>query len=314
MCTTPNNQQKSRKHYGWIFLASLLLVLIIWAAYASFLFWGDKIETRIIPDSLIRLHNYIGAFGDYFGALNTLFAGLAFAGLIVTIRQQSDDLQDSQIEMRKQTDALHDQTITNVQLLEKERMSNLLFKYLDCMRQEEARIHTAINQQNTWEIGGAIFELRNYIRVEKLNGTLKSCIKDLTSKVNEIRWSLYVYALWRNTLVAWFKLVDDTELSPSEKERCKCALTDLLSPQERATLYLQTEAVLMFKDTHLIFIEKHLHDDINILNVLGNKHGILSLVMDLFTTEGEDPNFNRLSEEQVSSLVEKHLSQEATGQ
>lgn len=34
-----------------------------------------------------------GQFGDLFGVVNALFSGLAFAGLIITIRQQHLDLK-----------------------------------------------------------------------------------------------------------------------------------------------------------------------------------------------------------------------------
>lgn len=56
----------------------------------------------LIP-GLIDNDGGIGTFGDYFGALNTLFAGFAFAGIIISIRQQSADLQATKQEMRGQT-------------------------------------------------------------------------------------------------------------------------------------------------------------------------------------------------------------------
>lgn len=37
--------------------------------------------------------NVRGQFGDLFGSVNALFSGLAFAGLIITIRQQHKDLE-----------------------------------------------------------------------------------------------------------------------------------------------------------------------------------------------------------------------------
>ena len=51
-----------------------------------------------------------GTFGDLFGGLTCLFSGLAFAGLIVTIRQQSreirlqiDEQESTRREFEKQT-------------------------------------------------------------------------------------------------------------------------------------------------------------------------------------------------------------------
>lgn len=44
----------------------------------------------------------VGEFGDQFGVLNTLFTGLAFAGLIVTILLQSDQLKMQNKEFLRQ--------------------------------------------------------------------------------------------------------------------------------------------------------------------------------------------------------------------
>ena len=43
-----------------------------------------------------------GAFGDMFGAIGALFSGLAFAGLIVTMLQQRDDLKNQKDEIELQ--------------------------------------------------------------------------------------------------------------------------------------------------------------------------------------------------------------------
>jgi hypothetical protein len=61
-----------------------ILVIIAW------LWWG-----KYLP-CFLKNHDYLidnpGIFGDMFGALNTLFTGLAFVGLIYTILQQREQL------------------------------------------------------------------------------------------------------------------------------------------------------------------------------------------------------------------------------
>ena len=37
--------------------------------------------------------NTVGEFGDMFGAVNTLFSGLAFLGVIITVWMQSEELR-----------------------------------------------------------------------------------------------------------------------------------------------------------------------------------------------------------------------------
>lgn len=93
------------KNYTWEFIIWGVIVFFIWLAYL----FAHEITPDIIIDSLPDKFRdnkgafEIGTFGDYFGALNALFAGLAFAGLIVTIRQQSADLKATKQEMRNQT-------------------------------------------------------------------------------------------------------------------------------------------------------------------------------------------------------------------
>lgn len=77
-------------------------IIVVWCAYA--------IVLRTIADE------WPGTFGDSFGALNTLFTGLAFAALIVSLRQQGDELklqrealEAQRQELALQRDALREQ-------------------------------------------------------------------------------------------------------------------------------------------------------------------------------------------------------------
>jgi len=59
----------------------IVLVVIIWSSSTLFILLGlDNWSDR-------------GTFGDLFGAVNALFSGLAFAGLIYTIVLQKQDLE-----------------------------------------------------------------------------------------------------------------------------------------------------------------------------------------------------------------------------
>lgn len=51
----------------------------------------------------------VGTFGDSYGALTSLFTGLAFAGLIVTLLQQREDLRLQRAEAKRMVDELGDQ-------------------------------------------------------------------------------------------------------------------------------------------------------------------------------------------------------------
>ena len=71
--------KEKNKNFG-LLTKLIMLVLVVWVL-STFLIvygldsWGDR-----------------GTFGDLFGAVNALFSGLAFAGLIYTIVLQKQDL------------------------------------------------------------------------------------------------------------------------------------------------------------------------------------------------------------------------------
>lgn len=75
-----------------------------------------------------------GQFGDLFGIVNALFSGLAFAGLIITIRQQHKDLEyqreainQTNLEMQSQTSEFEKQNDT----LRRQQFESTFFKMLE---------------------------------------------------------------------------------------------------------------------------------------------------------------------------------------
>ena len=89
-----------------LFWKAALLVIVIWAASALLLYWSVEDFSKS------------GTFGDSFGVLNTLFSGLAFAGIIVSIKMQNDEVREQRKELQKQKKA--------AQLYHRERMFLLL--------------------------------------------------------------------------------------------------------------------------------------------------------------------------------------------
>lgn len=69
-----------------ILLVTGAVILILVFSYNSILDWFTDLP---YPDNK-------GIFGDQFGALSCLFSGLAFAGLIATLKQQHDEMQEMQ--------------------------------------------------------------------------------------------------------------------------------------------------------------------------------------------------------------------------
>ena len=112
-----------KKHWtyiAWLFVVFLIVLLI----------WGGS---YLIICSYIEGWPERGQFGDLFGAVNALFSGLAFAGLIITIWLQRRDLQyqrealeQTRQEMQHQTKEFdrHNQT------LKRQQFDNTFFELL----------------------------------------------------------------------------------------------------------------------------------------------------------------------------------------
>lgn len=79
--------------YAWISIGCVAFVVIAWVA--SYYIIGCSCS---ISDA--------GSIGDRFGAINALFTGLAFAGLIVTLLMQRDDLKLQRKDLALQREVL----------------------------------------------------------------------------------------------------------------------------------------------------------------------------------------------------------------
>lgn len=78
------------KNLVWVMLGGVVFLFLLNLC----LIWG-------IDDP-----NWRGTFGDQFGAVNALFSGLAFTGLIYTIILQRRDLEIQRNDLRLQRDEL----------------------------------------------------------------------------------------------------------------------------------------------------------------------------------------------------------------
>ena len=108
--TNERREQRERVNWWSLALISAAVVALVWIGY-----WRLAAVTNSHWDGAARF----GTFGDSFGALNTLFSGLAFAALVVTIvmqhhqlRLQQKELRLQKEEMRRSADALTEQVAT----------------------------------------------------------------------------------------------------------------------------------------------------------------------------------------------------------
>lgn len=121
-----SKKDKEKKSYLWIKgIIIFVLVIALW-----FLSWYG-------------IDNYIteanrGTFGDKFGAVNALFSGLAFAGLIITLLYQKEELKLQREELAQTREELNGQKqefeIQN-QTLKRQRFENTFFNMLSLQQE-----------------------------------------------------------------------------------------------------------------------------------------------------------------------------------
>ncbi len=103
MKKTNSNRADSSNLGCWI-IGGVITIAVLWAGTGLGIYW-------LLPDATEH-----GTFGDMFGAINSLFSGLAFLGVIVAIllqkeelRLQREELEQTRAELRRSADA-HEQT------------------------------------------------------------------------------------------------------------------------------------------------------------------------------------------------------------
>lgn len=85
------------------------------------------ITSSIVVGSGILIHTQVthrGTFGDMFGAVNALFSGLAFAGVIITMIMQRDEMSESREVFEQQVREMEKQTFLSTYDSLKEILDN----------------------------------------------------------------------------------------------------------------------------------------------------------------------------------------------
>lgn len=111
---------------------SCAIVFVVWIGY-PFVIW------HLYPDLGHR-----GQFGDMFGAVNALFAGLAFAGIIWAIILQKNELELQREELahtRKEIKGQKEQLHAQDQTLKKQNFENSFFQLLNSHNNIVSSLH-----------------------------------------------------------------------------------------------------------------------------------------------------------------------------
>ena len=278
MCENKSNNkslEESKNDLWWTLLCAGLAIFAIWL-----LSW-------ILIDVFIADSDR-GTFGDKFGAINALFSGLAFAGLIVTLLYQKEELKlqreelaQTREELKGQREEFEEQNKT----MKRQRFENTFFNMLSLQQEIVANIsfdevkhiydfnYHAHDEQRTSYNGRALFRemyLNLKVSIDKNHSYqgVKDAIKannyDVYSCISATtRFDHYFRHLYRI-----FKYVDTSDLIlDDERYEYACIVRSQLSDYELVMLFYS--GITAGRDKFKPLIEKY-----SILNNL--RHELLA--------------------------------------
>lgn len=211
--------------YMRLFVFGCLLVFVFAFVYPYLLKWYTK------APAIAKM----GQYGDVYGGLNTLFTGLAFIGLVVTILLQRQEMKETREIMTKQ--------VLDVAMFE-------YLRYMQSIQNEDARKIVYNDIDEALKVIGdpirSVGESESILQNEELS--------TLTQGINSLRQSLRSLAAWRRVYVSWCKRVEQELIIT--KENNEVILTyissfwHMLSLEERFLLHIQMA----------FLADEHLHD------------------------------------------------------
>ena len=159
-----SNYAMTNKDYSakiWVIPVLVFVGVII--LYA--MFWW--IVDSSITDAQLR-----GVFGDKFGAVNALFSGLAFAGLIITLFLQKSELalQREELQLtREEMKSQRSEFVKENETLKLQRFENLFYNMLNLQQEIVNDLRAEYNYEDITAVplanGGQGYENRNVRRV-----------------------------------------------------------------------------------------------------------------------------------------------------
>ncbi|MFZ2951109.1 MAG: hypothetical protein WA003_16660 [Desulfuromonadaceae bacterium] len=169
--------KKSEDRTGWTPLLIIIGISIVWA----------------ISGLLLHKDPNRGTFGDMFGAVNALFSGLAFGGVIYAILLQRKELalQRSELELtRNELEGQKLQLKAQNKTLEKENFENTFFLLLNLQQQILQDIDIRLKEQKVLR-GRRCFRYLYKEYVEEYEKCFKHSAIDESSLIYETYFGFY---------------------------------------------------------------------------------------------------------------------------
>lgn len=131
------------RRFIFVVLCSMpfVFVSLLWWKYPTWIvhewIFDELLTGKVFAPSL-------GEFGDVYGALNTLFSGLAFSGVIVSIVLQSAELRATRKEMNAQVQQFEQQTKT----MHRQTFENTFYNLIKMIDSNLSRFSVKENRAN----------------------------------------------------------------------------------------------------------------------------------------------------------------------
>jgi hypothetical protein len=219
-----------KKHIAsflWIF-SSMLLFLGVFASWYFYPQWN--LSGLPIPANS-------GEYGDMFGAINALFTGLAFAGLLVTILLQSQELRLQRGELKAQRHEFEKQNSN----LSRQRFETSFFQIMT-LRTKQLEALRYVSGGKAEYVGLVLIDLIVAL-LAKDYGTLKykKDQPEVFKQFHDSHNSRYDgVAIHLNTYLEGFcsllQFVDESELSKTDKEYFVSLIFSFTTGNERRFL------------------------------------------------------------------------------
>jgi hypothetical protein len=152
-------EEKIKRSFWYrIFWPIVIPIFGVWALFPVLLGWYMPTFVRCVQNIAER-----GQFGDSYGALNTLFSGLAFAGVLVAIflqKEQLDLQRQEMVEMRTVVVAQKQEMEYQSLTLKRQQFENTFFNLLEHFKTSTRGTITNRSDEN---LSASLETLRGYI-------------------------------------------------------------------------------------------------------------------------------------------------------
>lgn len=181
-------EKNNFKMYGSIFF----VVIIIWLIFMIIIFWSaNNFKFEVPPSTSLES---LGVFGDSFNILTSLFTGLAFAGVIISVILQTKELEATRKEFSGQKVALENQQKEMVQQSFDNKFFQILRNFNDIRKsliEGKTNTWSGINYDNFFEYKRiSLHYAVEYDRSGDFNNYIKSSISE-NSKLQYYFINLY---------------------------------------------------------------------------------------------------------------------------